>query len=170
VSATVQGPAETATDREKILHVHDEWWIANDEIDVPRMRACFAGERYHMFNLNAHTYWGLEEKTKLWEAFHGHISLKVGPSEQMRLDINGDLAWLACEVDCKLWADVELPPHLSGDKVRVRATEIYERQPDGAWKMVHFHCSNHAPADEPRFPFGDTLETREPRGELHVRS
>ena len=32
------------------------------------MRSVFAGERYLQYNLNGHPYYGLGEKTKLWEA------------------------------------------------------------------------------------------------------
>lgn len=153
------------SDRDAILHVHNEWWEANREVDVPRMQQCFVpgGERYLMYNLNGHPYWGMEEKTALWEALHA-FGVRIPDIEQpinLRLDIHGDFAWLACDGVIRLTSPEPIP-NLPTDPMRVRSTEIFERTDDG-WRIVHFHCSPHAPDDEPRVPFDDTAASRPER-------
>jgi ketosteroid isomerase-like protein len=146
--------------REAIRHVHDEWWEANRDCDIPRMRACFVGERYLMYNLNGHPYWGLDEKTALWEAL-GSKGVAIPDMEQplnLRLDVHGDFAWLACDSIIRITAP-EVQPGLPTEPFRVRSTEIYERS-GGDWRIVHFHCSPHAPEDQERVPFGDSAASR----------
>ena len=155
-----------ADDREEILRLHRDWWQANRDWDIPKMRSVFAGERYLQFNFNGHPYYGLEEKTKLWQALDGKLKIPdISEPIRMRLEINGDVAWLACENVVR----IELAPGVEASgipttPIRIRSTEIYQRD-DGqgrrAWKMWHFHCSPTAGEDDPRLPFGDTYRTRD---------
>jgi hypothetical protein len=153
------------SDREEILRLHSLWWESNFDFDIPKMRSVFAGERYLQFNLNGHPYYGLAEKTKLWEALKGNLSIpEISEPTNLRLEISGDMAWLACEniVRIELAEGVEVPG-IPLTPYRIRLTEIYQRD-DGAgsrvWKMWHFHCSPTAAENEPRMPFGDTYESR----------
>lgn len=153
-------------DRQEILRLHDVWWKANLDVDIPKMRTVFAGEKYLMYNLNGHPYYGLEQKTKLWEALAKMLAIpEISEPKDLRLEIVGDVAWLACEniIRIQLTSGVEVPG-LPTMPFRVRSTEIYQRD-DGTgnpiWKMWHFHCSPTAPDDAPRVPFGDTYASRE---------
>jgi len=155
----------TQEDREEILRLHRVWWESNFDFDIPKMRSVFAGERYLQYNLNGHPYYGLGEKTKLWEALKGKLSIpEISQPMNLRLEISGDMAWLACEniVRIQLAAGVEVPG-VPLTPYRIRSTEIYQRD-DGAsnrvWKMWHFHCSPTAAENEPRMPFGDSFESR----------
>jgi hypothetical protein len=154
-------------DREEILRLHSEWWEANRTMDHVRMRECFVqGDRYYQFNLNGHPYYGIDEKVALWQMF-GESQMTIpefGPDENLRLEIRGDMAWLACENLVR----VEAPPEiylgtLPRTPFRVRSTEIYQRD-DGAgearWRIWHLHCSRSAPPDQARLPFSDTYESR----------
>ena len=154
-----------ADDRTEILRLHRDWWDANRNWDIPKMRSVFAGERYLQFNFNGHPYYGLEEKTKLWQTLDGKLTIPdISDPIRLRLEIVGDVAWLACEnvVRIELAAGVEAPG-IPTTPIRIRSTEIYHRD-DGsggrAWKMWHFHCSPTAGEDDPRMPFGDTYRTR----------
>jgi hypothetical protein len=153
------------TDREEILHLHRDWWEANRDWDIPKMRSIFAGERYLQYNLNGHPYYGLAEKTKLWEALAGAITIPdISEPIRLRLEIGADMAWLACDnvIRIVLAPGLEVPG-LPKTPFRIRSTEIYQRD-DGAgrraWKMWHFHCSRTAADDEPRVPFGDSFASR----------
>jgi hypothetical protein len=152
-------------DREEILRLHRDWWEANRDWDIPRMRTVFAGERYLQYNLNGHPYYGLGEKTKLWEALAGAITIPdISPPIRLRLEIAADMAWLACDnvVRVALAAGLEVPG-LPKTPFRIRSTEVYQRD-DGSgnrvWKMWHFHCSPTAGDTDARMPFGDSYATR----------
>ena len=160
-------------DREDILKLHKDWWEANHGLDIPRMQSCYpAGMNYLMFNANAHPYFGIEEKTKLWEWYQGQLEIpEIADIRIMKLDISGDMAWIGCEG--------EFPMRPIGDqgtgsvtwkvdehevtRFPIRATEVYKRD-DGegnpVWKMWHFHASPLPPADEPRPSVGDTRAER----------
>ena len=155
----------TEADREEILRLHRAWWESNLDFDIPKMRSVFAGERYLQYNFNGHPYYGLGEKTKLWEALKGVLAIpEISDPIDLRLEISGEMAWLACEniVRIKLADGVEMPG-VALTPTRIRSTEVYQRN-DGsgnrAWKMWHFHCSATAKEDEPRVPFGDTFASR----------
>jgi len=152
-------------DREEILRLHRAWWESNFDFDIPKMRSVFAGESYLQYNLNGHPYYGLSEKTKLWEALKGVLSIpECSEPMNLRLEISGDMAWLACENIVRIeLAEGVVVPGLPLTPYRIRSTEVYQRD-DGAgnrvWKMWHFHCSATAPANEARMPFGDSYASR----------
>jgi len=152
-------------DREEILRLHRAWWEANRDWDIPKMRSVFAGERYLQYNLNGHPYYGLGEKTKLWEALAGKVAIpEISPPIRLRLEVSADMAWLGCEniVRVELAPGLEVPG-IPKTPFRIRSTEVYQRD-DGAgnpvWRMWHFHCSPTAGENEPRIPFGDTYAGR----------
>jgi hypothetical protein len=152
-------------DRAAILRLHRDWWESNRDWDIPKMQSVFAGERYLQYNLNGHPYYGLGEKTKLWEALNGAVRIPdISEPIGLRLEIVGDMAWLACEnvVRVELAAGLEVPG-IPKTPFRIRSTEIYQRD-DGSggrsWKMWHFHCSPTAADSEPRVPFGDSYASR----------
>lgn len=161
-------------DRADILKVHRDWWTANYGTQIPLMRTCFPkGSSYLMFNLNTHPFFGVEEITRLWEHYLTQIKIPVMPEVKiMRLDISGDMAWLACE---GMFPEKQIGPHGRGtvtrpldptkeiDWMRIRATEVYQRD-DGegnpVWKIWHLHASLMGPDDEPRPGLGGTSRER----------
>ncbi|GAA1858824.1 YybH family protein [Microbacterium koreense] len=159
-------------DREAILKLHKDWWEANHQLVIPLMQSVYpSGDSYLMFNANGHPYFGIEEKTNLWEWYQGQIEIVAYPDIQiMRLTISGDMAWLACEGVFPMQAIGEAGTgsdtwQMKGEATenRLRATEIYQRDDgDGnpVWKMWHFHCSPLPDPDEPRPSVGDTGRER----------
>lgn len=158
------------TDRREILRIHRDWWLSNHGTNIPLMQTCFpAGMNYLMFNLSGHPYFGIDEKTELWEHYDHQIAIPDMPVEKvMRIEIVGDMAWLACEglfpvrkTGVEGTGVAAHPLNDAGETVwlRIRATEVYQRD-DGlgnrTWKMWHFHGSLLCPEDEPRPGFGDT--------------
>lgn len=152
-------------DRREIRRLHDVWWQSNRDWDIPAMRSVFAGDRYLQYNLTGHPYFSLDEKTKLWEALDGVVKIPdISPPIRLRLEISGDMAWLACEnvIRIEMAPGIDVPG-IPTTPFRIRSTEVYQRD-DGAgnrvWKMWHFHCSPTAAEDAPRVPFGDTYASR----------
>jgi hypothetical protein len=65
-------------DRKVILRVHREWLESNHGPDIERMGKVFAGEQYLIFNLNGHTYRGLQERSSSGSYRH-HIEIPDSP-------------------------------------------------------------------------------------------
>ena len=128
--------------RAEILAVHKAWWEANMGLRIEEMSACFpSGDNYLMFNLNGHPYFGIAEKVKLWEFYVDQLEIPEIPDLRiMKLEIHGDMAWLACEgrfpireIGAEGTAAELLQVGESVAHVPLRATEIYHRD-DGAGK------------------------------------
>lgn len=157
-----------ASDLDEILRLHREWWESNLLLEIPRMAAVFPdpGDEYLMFNFNGHPYFGMAEKTALWEWYREHgLDQSEGFNERiMRVEVRGDTAWLACEVFFPYGqADGEAYTLDSVDTPWVRATEIYHRDKgDGTpeWRMWHTHISAMADPDETRPGFADSTKAR----------
>jgi hypothetical protein len=162
------------SDKAAILSLHKDWRTANGGLDIPLMRTVFpAGDAYLMFNLNGHPYFGIEEKTALWEYYQTRLVTRMSRVRIMRLDIGADMAYIASEgVFPSHYLDLDdggeaaegMDHELTlADNVLIRTSEIYKRD-DGAgnpvWKMWHYHCSPLPAADEPRPAFGDTISSR----------
>lgn len=168
------GPGVSEEDVQKLLELHNRWWYANHLIDIPLMQTCFVeGTPYHMFNLQGHPYYGLAEKTKLWEFYKTQLRLAVDPPRQIvQFLAQGDLAWLSAEIVFPVQEvgdkglDTRGTNYDPKDSLRIRSTECYRRD-DGngnpEWRMWHFHCSPAPDADDPRPAYGDTARER---GEL----
>ena len=159
------GDSAVEQDRAEIKRVHDEWWEANREFDVTRMRACFAGDKILQYNLNGHTYWSLDELTQLWETFQGKFGIPEYETIDLRIEVRGDAAWLTHETVIRVVVaeGVDLPKGIPAEPFRVRETEVFFRD-DGTgkpeWKIWHHHSSPHAPDDEVRWGFTDTVLSR----------
>lgn len=164
-------------DEEQIVHLHNEFWGANRTLDIPRMKPVFVkGDKYLMYNLNGHPYYGIDEKVKLWEYLKSLTSSdEEQPHRIVRLEIRGNMAWLAAEIYKHYPAPSENETkRLGGESVglaigktvRMRSTEIYHRddgEGNAEWRMWHFHASQLPDPDETRPPFDDTSRSR---GEL----
>ncbi|MCU1655778.1 MAG: hypothetical protein JWO57_434 [Pseudonocardiales bacterium] len=162
------------SDRSAILKLHKDWWEANCGLDIPLMQTVFpANDAYLMFNLNGHPYFGIDEKTTLWEYYSTRINVGMSEVYIMRLDIGADMAYLCAEAlfprTQNSVAEDGTPLTIGatesafGDVTRVRATEVYKRD-DGSgeprWTMWHFHCSPLPPGDEVRPSTTDTADER----------
>lgn len=148
-------------DRIEIMRLHREWIESNTGLDIDRMSRVFPeGDEYLMFNCNGHPYYGIAEKVHLWQELRHVMDYRMLDEYNHRLEVRGDMAWLACEGTSE-FALLQEDNRLDG--YHRRATEVYMRD-DGAgnpeWRMWHFHCSHHARDDKPRPGFGDTAEGR----------
>lgn len=152
-------------DRDEIMRLHREWIESNTGLDIARMRRVFPeGDSYLMYNCNGHPYYGIAQKVAVWEHLETVMDYRMLEEFNHRLEIRGDMAWLACEG----YSDFDvLAEEGRVDGYHWRATEVYMRD-DGRgnpqWRMWHYHCSHHAPDEAPRPGFGDTARSR-PRRE-----
>lgn len=167
--AQFSGPAD---DVEAVRRAHRDWWAANHTQEIPRCARNFAPQTL-MFNLNGHTYYGLDEMIKAWEFYVGAIDVDMVQLWDYRIHVDGDLAVITCEGVFPTkqstedgWGASNLEIGKQDDVpvgVRFRETS-YARRDDGdgnpVWKIWHFHCSPCAPADEARPGIGDTWEER----------
>ncbi|MGD9525836.1 YybH family protein [Pseudonocardia sp.] len=164
------GPAE---DIEEIRKAHRDWWAGNHTREIPRCARNF-GPGTLMFNLNGHTYYGLDEMIQAWEYYCEALEIDVVHLWDYRIQVDGDLAVLTCEgvfptkasSEDGGWAASNLEIGKPGEApvgVRFRETS-FARRDDGdgnpVWKIWHFHCSPAAPADEERPGIGDTWDGR----------
>ena len=129
-------------------------------------RAFASGDKLLQYNLNGHTYWSVDELTQLWELIGRDYGLPQLEVIDMRIEVRGDMAWVSHEAVIRRVAKPggQLPPGAPDRWFRVRETEVLIRD-DGAgnpvWKIWHHHCSMHAPDDEIRRGFQDTVLTRD---------
>ncbi|MDQ6522606.1 nuclear transport factor 2 family protein [Nocardioides sp. LHD-245] len=154
-------------DIEQILHLHREWWESNLDWDIPRMSKVFPepGDEYLMFNFNGHPYFNMREKTALWEFYRDIVDQSGGMTTKvMRLEVKGDMAWLACEFSIE--AEMVDGGEWTADNVDAtvgRATEIYHRD-NGAgaleWRMWHTQITALPPLDEERPGLGGSTASR----------
>lgn len=149
------------TDKTEIMRLHTEWIESNTGLDIERMRRVFpVGKAYLMFNCNGHPYYGIDEKVAVWEHLQHVMDYRMLDEFNHRLEIRGDMAWLACEGYSE-FNRLQEGGRLNG--YHWRATEIYMRD-DGEgkpeWRMWHFHCSHHAPDDSARPAFDDVASQR----------
>lgn len=165
-----EGPAE---DIEAIRAAHRDWWAGNHTQEVPRCARNFAPDTL-MFNLNGHTYYGLDEMIQVWDFYVSSIKIAVCELWDYRITVHGDFAYITCEgvFPTKLRAgeagQAAASPRTGRTSeelvgVRFRETSVARRD-DGhgnpVWKLWHFHCSQAAPADEQRPGFTDTWNSR----------
>ena len=133
--------ADLARDETRVMELHREFVLANENIDVDWLRSHMVpGETtLTWFNLNKSDYIGVDHICRLWE----FLANVAGGAEQHVRDIEpkvhvvGDLAW----VDSHIALQADFGPMGTVDQ-ESRATEIWQRFGDD-WKMVHFHCSDH---------------------------
>ena len=137
---------DTSADVEEILAVHKAWMDSNNGLVIEDMVPQFADPGYLQYNLNGHTYNGVQEKVKLWEGFHlvGQNLADCGDIEEPQVYVEGDLAYLTVLGSAKLLGRGNSGTMEFGSEVTFRVTEVYRRN-DGkgapVWKIWHFHCS-----------------------------
>lgn len=157
-------------DRQEVIRIHEAWWKANDTLDIPAMKPLIPeGDNFLMFNLNGQPYIGVDGHVRIWEFLTGKYEypepLKV---EIMDMDVQGDLAWIACEAQGRIRflseeANFETVEDSASESRASRTTEIFKRddgQGNPEWRLWHFHCSALPAPDEVRMGYDDTRADR----------
>jgi ketosteroid isomerase-like protein len=163
------GPAE---DVEAVRQAHRDWWAANFTREMFRRKRNFVDDTL-MFNLNGHTYYGLDEMVRVWEYYTDNIDNGVPTLWDYRIFVSGDLAYITCEGEFLTRARSEQGWGASNaaiadsdqvfSRIHFKETSVARRD-DGlgnpVWKIWHCHYSPAAPDDELRPGFQDTWRSR----------
>jgi ketosteroid isomerase-like protein len=131
------------TDERRIWELHRGFANANRTGDVKFLRDHMApgADRLLWYNLNQSNYVGVDHIVELWEmlrAASGGKEARVQCRDE-RVTVVGDLALVTYLLDFA--ADFGA---LGKFVQQARDTEVWQKI-DGAWKMIHFHCSNYVP-------------------------
>ncbi len=129
-------PEIAPTDREAVLAANALFYRAFENRDFEGMKATWAKVPYARC---IHPGW---EPLCGWEEIVGSWGQIFKNTEPLHFDladvvarVSGNLAWV--EVSENLEAVHEGKPARS----QVLATNLFERQPDGRWRMIHHHSS-----------------------------
>ena len=132
-------------DRTRILEAHEAYLRANAAYDWKALRAIWSDDPTNVFfNMNGHTYVGLEQWSRLWQYYAQHKESGWWEPFDVKVIVRGDMAVVTCHRKTMTrWrpASTELPAAGHEDKSFVsRSTMVLVRE-RGDWKTVHAHFS-----------------------------
>ena len=147
MSESVVFDGGTESDRKRLLELHRAYLNANGTLDTEALRRIWSDDLTNVFfNLNNHTYVGLEQWTRLWDYYRAQFeTVEPWISNDVKVIIRGDMAVISCHRVSRLrWIGNEPPASFSDRPLPSRSTEVFIRE-KGDWKVVHVHFS---PASE----------------------
>ena len=133
----------TDDEREAVLAAHEAYVDANARFDWPSLPGRWSDDpTATFFNLNGHTYVGLEHWTRLWKYYRERLETGRWEPFDVKLIIRGDLALLTCHRNTSVrWIGLESAPPGFDERAFVsRATMAFLRA-DGEWRIYHVHFS-----------------------------
>ena len=84
-------------EREQILAAHDAYLRANAAYDWPALKAIWSDDPTNVFfNMNGHTYVGLEQWTRLWQYYAQHKQSGWWEPFDVKVIVRGDMAVVTC--------------------------------------------------------------------------
>lgn len=132
------------TDRARILAAHQAYLDANAAFDDKALRPIWSADPTNVFfNMNGHTYVGLEHWSRLWRYYSQNLETGQWEPFDMKVIVRGDMAVVTCHRRTKTrWkgAPGERPVWHVDKSFISRSTMVLLRQ-DGHWKTVHVHFS-----------------------------
>src|SRR2546429_8558473 len=82
----------SATDRARILEVHRAYLDANSTFDWKALRPIWSDDPTNVFfNMNGHTYVGLEHWTRLWQYYGERLEAGQWGPFDVKVIVRGDL-------------------------------------------------------------------------------
>jgi ketosteroid isomerase-like protein len=131
-------------DRKRILEVHEAYLRANASYDWRALRAIWSDDPTNVFfNMNGHTYVGLEHWSRLWRYYAEHKESGWWEPFDVKVIVRGDMAVVTCHRKTTTrWKDEsgERPPAHDDKSFVSRSTMVLVRE-QGDWKTVHAHFS-----------------------------
>jgi ketosteroid isomerase-like protein len=124
-------------DLARILEAHEAYLTANASYDWEALRPIWSADPGNVFfNMNGHTYVGLEHWTRLWRYYREHKESGWWEPFDVKVIVRGDMAVVTCHRKTSTrWKDG------SEDRSFVsRSTMVLVRE-HGDWKTVHAHFS-----------------------------
>jgi len=139
---TADHTAHQSTYEAEIWQLHRDFVTANVTAFHPFLEQHMApGATLIWYNLNQSNYLGVDHIVELWKMLAAAMDGRPArfSSRDDQVTVVGDMALVTYLGD--LYADFGA---LGIFEQVGRSTEVWQRI-DGAWEMIHFHCSNHLP-------------------------
>jgi ketosteroid isomerase-like protein len=131
-------------DHKAILAVHDAYLRANAAFDWPALKPIWNDDPTNVFfNMNGHTYVGLEHWSRLWQYYAQHKESGWWEPFDVKVIVRGDMAVVTCHrKTTSRWRSETGKPDIGHvDKSFIsRSTMVLVKQ-HGEWKTVHAHFS-----------------------------
>jgi hypothetical protein len=139
-------------ERKRILELLHAYLDANAEFDWTALQRIWShGATNVFFNLNGHTYVGLDQWTRLWQYYRDRLETGRWEPFDIKVIIRGEMAIVTCHRKTRAkWtgAETDRPAgHLDRDFFVSRSTMVMVKEAD-EWKTVHAHFSQ--ASDGPR--------------------
>ncbi len=135
----------SATDRERILALHEDYLDANARFDREKLAPIWSDAPEALFfNLNGHTYKGRDHWLRLWKFYGQNVKSSYWTPYDIGGVVTDDMAVVWCHrKTMRNWAGKEPPPrdiHYDGSEFITRSTMVFRKE-NGAWRVVHSHFS-----------------------------
>ena len=134
----------TDEDRRRLLELHTAYLVANATFDVPALQKLWSTDPTSVFfNLNGHTYVGVEHWTRLWEYYGARLQTGLWTPSDIKVMVRGDMAVITCHrLSPVKWVGPENEPRTYQEHPRrhSRSTMVFARE-RGEWRVVHTHFS-----------------------------
>ena len=132
-------------DRRELLDALHLYLNANATFDWKALQNTWARDPTNtFFNMNGHTYVGLEHWTKLWQYYSERVETGLWEPYDIKIVVRGDMALITCHRTTKrrwkgpaserLSYDTDKPSFIS------RSTMVFVKE-GGGWKVAHVHFS-----------------------------
>jgi hypothetical protein len=149
-SAKLVGGSET--DRRRVLERVHEYLDVNARFDWRRLPGLWSdAPEAVFFNLNGHTYKGIEHWTRLWQFYEPNVKSSYWTPFDIGGVVSDELAVIWCERHTQSeWVGSEPPPaaRTYGTEFISRSTMVFRKE-GGDWRVVHVHFSPAATAPRP---------------------
>lgn len=139
-------------DRQRVLEVHQAYLDANATFDWRALRSVWSGGPSNVFfNMNGHTYVGLEHWTRLWQYYGERLETGQWEPFDVSVIIRGDLALVTCHRRTRTrWKGPESErPANQADRAFVSRSTMELAKEQGDWKTVHVHFSEASSGPRP---------------------
>jgi ketosteroid isomerase-like protein len=132
------------TDHEQILAAHDAYLRANAAYDWHALKAIWSDDPTSVFfNMNGHTYVGLEQWGRLWQYYRQHKESGWWEPFDVKVIVRGDMAVVTCHRKTRSrWKrETGTPDAGHEDKAFISRSTMVLVRDRGEWKTVHAHFS-----------------------------
>lgn len=131
-------------DRTQILAAHDGYLRANAAYDWQALKAIWAGDPTNVFfNMNGHTYLGLEQWSRLWRYYAEHKESGWWEPFDVKVIVRGEMAVVTChrKTTSRWKPETGKPDAGHEDKSFTSRSTMVLVKENGDWKTVHAHFS-----------------------------
>jgi len=132
------------TDHEAILAAHDGYLRANAAFDGPALKPIWSDDPTNVFfNMNGHTYVGLEHWSRLWQYYAQHKESGWWEPFDVKVIVRGEMAVVTChrKTTSRWRPETGKPDAGHVDKSFISRSTMVLLKQQREWKTVHVHFS-----------------------------